>query len=165
MNLSKQEWWERFQKYYTEFPEVGLAVDLSRMNVSDEFFASMEPRAQKAFEEMDALEKGAIANPDENRMVGHYWLRAPQLAPSPALAKEISDTLASIKSFAADVHSGKIKPPTVGKFTQVLSIGIGGSALGPEFVADALGDPTADKLYIHFIDNTDPDGIERVLKS
>ena len=29
---------------------------------------------------MAALEKGAIANPDENRMVGHYWLRAPDLA-------------------------------------------------------------------------------------
>ena len=27
------------------------------------------------------LEKGAIANPDENRMVGHYWLRAPERAP------------------------------------------------------------------------------------
>ena len=28
-----------------------------------------------------ALEKGAIANADEKRMVGHYWLRAPELAP------------------------------------------------------------------------------------
>ena len=34
---------------------------------------------------MDALEKGAIANPDEDRMVGHYWLRAaPHMAPTPA---------------------------------------------------------------------------------
>ena len=77
MNLTKLQWWERFQKYYTEFPELGLAVDLSRMNVDDSFFAGMEPKIQKAFAEMDALEKGAIANPDEKRMVGHYWLRAP----------------------------------------------------------------------------------------
>ena len=44
----------------------------------------------------------------------------------------------------------------------MLSIGIGGSALGPEFVHDALGTP-ADKMAIHFIDNTDPDGMARVL--
>src|SRR6185312_16160505 len=75
MNYTKLQWWERFQKYYTEFPEIGLAVDLSRMNVDDEFFAGMEPRIQKALADMDALEAGAIANPDENRMVGHYWLR------------------------------------------------------------------------------------------
>ena len=60
-----------FPKYYTEFPELGLAIDLSRMNVDDAFFEAMEPRIQKAFTDMDALEKGAIANPDENRMVGH----------------------------------------------------------------------------------------------
>ena len=58
MNYSKQEWWDRFQKYNTEFPELGLAVDLSRMNVDDAFFAAMEPRMQKAFADMAALEAG-----------------------------------------------------------------------------------------------------------
>lgn len=35
----------------------------------------------------------------------------------------------------------QIKPPpssSAGRFTQVLSVGIGGSALGPQFVAEAL---------------------------
>src|SRR5712672_1107374 len=103
MNLSKQEWWERFQKYYTEFPEVGLTVDLSRMNVSDEFFARMEPRAQKAFEDMDAHEKGPIGNPDENRMVGHYWLRNPALAPTPEIRVEIEKTIVNIKEFTGKI--------------------------------------------------------------
>ena len=49
---------------------------------------------------MAEFEKGAIANPDENRMVGHYWLRAPELAPSPAIATEIRDNVARIKQFA-----------------------------------------------------------------
>src|SRR5207249_10372238 len=56
-------------------------------------------------------------------------------------------------------------PARAAKFTQMLSIGIGGSALVPEFVADALGQGAADKLQPHFIDNTDPDGMSRVLKS
>src|SRR5439155_79926 len=45
----------------------------------------------------------------------------------------------------------------------LLLIGIGGSALGPQFVANALGAPESDKLAIHFFDNTDPDGMDRVL--
>jgi glucose-6-phosphate isomerase len=161
--MNAPELWTRYKKYLCRVDSVGLSLDISRMTFDDAFFAKMEPAIQKAFTAMDALEKGAIANPDENRMVGHYWLRAPQLAPKPELSKEISDTLASIKTFAAAVHSGKIKPPTASRFSHVLSIGIGGSALGPEFVADALGEPLADKMYIHFIDNTDPDGIARVL--
>jgi glucose-6-phosphate isomerase len=162
MNYTKLQWWERFQKYYTEYPEVGLAVDLSRMNVPDEFFASMESRVKQALADMAALEKGAIANPDENRMVGHYWLRNPALAPALAIRREIEETTARIKDFAAKVHAGKIRGQG-GAFKNYLLIGIGGSALGPQFVAHALGDPSTDKLKPHFFDNTDPDGMERVL--
>jgi glucose-6-phosphate isomerase len=161
--MTSTELWNRYKKHLCRVDTVGLTLDISRMTFDDAYFAKMEPAIQKAYTAMDALEKGAIANPDEDRMVGHYWLRAPQLAPKPELAKEITDTLASIKTFAADVHSGKIKPPTVAQFSHILSIGIGGSALGPEFVADALGQPLSDKMYIHFVDNTDPDGIARVL--
>ena len=162
MNYTKLQWWERFQKYYTEFPEVGLAVDLSRMNVTDEFFAGMESRVQKALADMAALEKGAIANPDENRMVGHYWLRNPALAPTPEIRKEIEEATIQIKDFAAKIHTGKIRGKG-GTFKNYLLIGIGGSALGPQFVAHALGDPRTDKLKPHFFDNTDPDGMNRVL--
>jgi len=162
MTYTKLQWWERFQKYRTEFPQVGVAVDLSRMNVSDEFFAKMEAPAQKAFADMDALEKGAIANPDENRMVGHYWLRNPALAPTPDIRNEIEKTLANIKQFVADVHAGKIKGAG-GTFKNYLLIGIGGSALGPQFVAHALGDPRTDKIKPFFFDNTDPNGMDRVL--
>ena len=162
MNYSKQEWWQRFQKYYTEFSTLGLAVDLSRMNVDDEFFAKMEPRMQKAFAEMTSLESGAIANPDENRMVGHYWLRNPSLAPTPEIRREIEETVARIKDFAAKIHAGEIRGAG-GSFRNYLLIGIGGSALGPQFVAHALGNPKTDRLKPFFFDNTDPDGMERVL--
>jgi glucose-6-phosphate isomerase len=47
----------------------------------------------------------------------------------------------------------------------VLAIGIGGSALGPMFVGDALGNPAGDRMRVHFIDNTDPDGIARTLET
>src|SRR5262245_60525402 len=90
---------------------------------------------------MDALERGGLANPDEKRMVGHYWLRAPDLAPTPNITAEVRNTLAAIKRFAGAVHDGGIRTPAGVRFTQVLRLGIGGSALGPMFVADALGNP------------------------
>ena len=162
MNYSKLDWWKRFQKYYTEFPALGLTVDLSRMNVDDAFFAAMEPRMQRAFAQMAELERGVIANPDETRMVGHYWLRNPALAPTPAIRKEIEGTVDKIKEFCAKVHAARIEGAG-GPFKNYLLIGIGGSALGPQFVANALGDPRTDKLKPFFFDNTDPDGMDRVL--
>lgn len=134
------------------------------MNVDDKFFAEIEPRIQKAFSDMAALEKGAIANHDENRMVGHYWLRSPELAPTPQIQTEIKETLAGIKRFADQVHTGAIQG-VGGKFKNYLLIGIGGSALGPQFVAQALGHPRTDKLKPYFFDNTDPDGMERTVST
>lgn len=162
--MSSQELWQRFCRQLCHVESIDLTLDISRINLSDGELDKFEPAIQKAYADMEALEKGEIANPDENRMVGHYWLRAPALAPTAEIAAEIGDTLTHIKKFAADVHAGVIKPPKANRFSQVLSIGIGGSALGPMFVADALGDPTSDKMAVHFIDNTDPDGIARVLK-
>jgi glucose-6-phosphate isomerase len=162
MKLSNQQLWERFQKYYTEFPTIGLAMDLSRMALDDQFLAGMDSRMQKAFSAMDALEKGAIANPDENRMVGHYWLRNPALAPDIEIKSEIESTLSAIKRFAAQVHQGQIRGAR-GPFKNLLLIGIGGSALGPQFVSHALSHPLRDKLRLFTLDNTDPDGMDRTL--
>lgn len=153
--------WQRYQDWLYHHEELGFFLDISRVRFDDGFVETMLPRFEQAFKAMAALEAGAIANPDEQRMVGHYWLRNPELAPSPELKTEIVDTLNSIQDFASKVHGGVICPPTQGKFTDVLSIGIGGSALGPQFVAEALAAHQA-PLQIHFIDNTDPDGIDRV---
>lgn len=163
--MDAAELWKRYRQYFCRVESLDISLDISRMHFDDAFLASKEASMQRAFKDMDALESGAIANPDERRMVGHYWLRAPQLAPTKEIAREITGTLESIRQFAADVHAGKVKPPTAARFTQVLAIGIGGSALGPMFAGDALGNPSGDRMKMHFIDNTDPDGIARMLES
>jgi glucose-6-phosphate isomerase len=154
--------WTRFKTHFYHNADLGVSLDISRIPFPDDFLTSMEPKIQEAFTAMSALEGGAIANPDENRMVGHYWLRAPHLAPTPDLTNEITSTLAAIKDFTAKIHSGAISGPK-GKFKNLLVIGIGGSALGPQLVSHALGNPRKDKLAVHFFDNTDPDGIDYVL--
>ncbi|MDP8966336.1 MAG: glucose-6-phosphate isomerase [Cyanobacteriota bacterium] len=154
--------WQRYQDWLYYHEGLEFYLDVSRMRFDDAFVEAMRPKVEKAFKEMDALEKGAIANPDENRMVGHYWLRDSDLAPTTELRQEIIKTLEEIESFTQKVHSGAIHPSGTSKFTDVISIGIGGSALGPEFVAAALA-PLSPPLAIHFIDNTDPAGIDDVL--
>jgi glucose-6-phosphate isomerase len=154
--------WQRYQDWLYYHGGLELYVDVSRMRFDDAFVAAMQPKLEQAFADMTALENGAIANPDENRMVGHYWLRNADLAPDPALKQDIVGTLEQIQTFVRNVHGGTVKPPLAEKFTDILSIGIGGSALGPEFVAEALAAQDA-PMNIHFLDNTDPAGIDRVL--
>src|SRR4029077_9590964 len=155
--MASSSLWQRFQQYFLRYDDLDFSIDISRMKFPDDFFDKMRSKIDKAFAAMKELEAGAIANPDEKRMVGHYWLRNPALAPNKELRADIEETNARIKKFASDVHSGKIKTAADKKFAHVLLIGIGGSALGPQFIADALG-TSRDPMDIYFFDNTDPDG-------
>jgi glucose-6-phosphate isomerase len=160
--MDNHKLWQRYQDWLYYDEDLEFFLDISRISFDDAFVEEMQPKFAKAFKDIDALEAGAIANPDENRMVGHYWLRDPDLAPTPELRQDIIDTHNNILDFQQKVHSGTIHPPSGGKFTDILSIGIGGSALGPQFVAQALA-PADAPLAIHFIDNTDPAGIDAIL--
>ncbi len=162
--MTERDMWNRFQNRLCRCDAIGLSLDLSRIDFEDDFLSKMSGPAAAARSAMTALEGGAIANPDEQRMVGHYWLRDPGLAPDGALTEQILGTQERIKAFVAQVHNGQVKPKTAERFTEVLVVGIGGSALGPQFVSDALGDPDSDRMGIHFFDNTDPDGIDRTLR-
>ena len=154
--------WERFKNLYLHCEELGLSLDVSRMDFDETFLERMEPEVQRAFGEMRDLERGAIANKDEHRMVGHYWLRNAQMAPTEELKGAILKAVEAIKKFAAAVHGGSVSGDG-GKFENLLVIGIGGSALGPQFVSKALGCNKKERVKLHFIDNTDPDGIDNVL--
>ena len=153
--------WQSYNQNLLRFPELGFSLDLSLMDIGGDFPAAMTPKIAKAFADMRELEAGAIANPDEGRMVGHYWLRNPDLAPTPELREAITGPLAALKEFAAKVHSGEVRTPGGETFAQVLLIGIGGSALGPQLVSEALG--TDVRMPILFFDNTDPAGMDAVL--
>ncbi|MDD1608601.1 MAG: glucose-6-phosphate isomerase [Methylococcaceae bacterium] len=159
--MNNQELWQRYQDWLYFHESLGLYLDVSRMRFDTDFLATMQPKFTQAFQDMDALEAGAIANPDEHRMVGHYWLRHPELAPD-NLRHEIIAAVNQIEEFVAKIHNGSICPPNAPKFTDIIFIGIGGSALGPQFVAEALS-PDFPPLVTHFIDNTDPAGIDRIL--
>jgi len=160
--MDKKTLWQRYQNWLYYHQDLGLYLDVSRMRFDQDLVESLEAKFKNAFTAMEALEKGALANPDEQRCVGHYWLRDPELAPTPEFKEQIISVLEKIDTFTKQVQTGKIKPPLAPKFTNILSIGIGGSALGPQFVAEALGTDFP-LMSIHFIDNLDPLGIDKIL--
>jgi glucose-6-phosphate isomerase len=138
------------------------SVDATRMGVTEADLDAL-PWAD-AFAAMERLEAGAIANPDEVRQVGHYWLRAPDRAPTMGHAATIGETENAVRDFVSEVHEGSVTAEDGLPFTDALHIGIGGSALGPQLLVDALARPGRG-LRLHFVDNIDPDGIARVLSA
>jgi glucose-6-phosphate isomerase len=153
--------WQRFQALLWHDASQGFWLDVSRMALSQGDLESLSPRFDQAFAAMERLESGAIANPDEQRMVGHYWLRTPELSPDPAVAAHIATEVDRIETFARQVCSGGLEAPA-GRFSDVLWIGIGGSGLGPLLMIRAL-QQKGEGLPFHFLDNVDPEGIRRSL--
>ncbi len=152
--------WQHFNTATTRYSDLGFSLETSRLDLPESYISELSPRIEKAFADMADLEAGAIANPDENRMVGHYWLRNPELAPSEEIKTQITAPLAQLKKFAKNIHNGKVTAQG-NKFTTLLIVGIGGSALGPQLTYDALGKDS--KLQTYFADNTDPAGIDKII--
>ena len=147
--------WQRFCDLLWYDEQLGFWLDISRMAVEPSHLDQLRQPIANALAAMARLEGGAIANPDEQRMVGHYWLRAPELAPDPGITSHLRQELDRLEAFAEQVL-------TAGRFTDVLWIGIGGSGLGPVLMIRAL-QQQGRGLPFHFIDNVDPQGIRRCL--
>ncbi len=153
----------RYLRFRSVLEDPFVELDLGLAGLAEADVAALQAPLADALAAMRRLEDGSLANADEQRMVGHFWLRAPGLSPSTDIEQEIVRTLAAIEQFAAAVHAGRIAPPEGGAFTKVVLCGIGGSALGPMLLADVFGGPEA-PMTLCVLDNTDPDGIDRALE-
>lgn len=142
-------------------PGLGLALDLTRASLDARGLEALSGPCRTAIVSMDALEAGALANRDEQRAVGHYWLRAPALAPTPGVGAAIAAAVEDIRRFAIRVHDGLLLGAD-GPFEHVIHVGIGGSALGPQFLCESSS-TARDRLQVHFLDNADPDGVQDLL--
>ena len=131
----------------------GVELDFARLELPEGLADRYREPIGRALQEMAAVEAGEKVNTDEGRMVGHYWLRNPDLAPG-NLSVAITETQRSIEEFGRDVFSGR--------FSNILWIGIGGSGLGPQLLYDSLRVPGVTP-GMFFLDNTDPFGFQRTL--
>lgn len=146
--------WNKFKENFFIFKSIGTTIDISNLKLDSGYISTNQTMLDKALVDLQELEAGAIANPDENRMVGHYWLRTPELATA-EIRNEIEDLKKDIKAFAEEIHKS-------GKFKYLLLVGIGGSALGPQFINHALA-KTSDPLKLFVLDNTDPVGFKKTV--
>ncbi|MGS0726740.1 glucose-6-phosphate isomerase, partial [Shewanella sp. 0m-11] len=80
------------------------------------------------------------------------------------IVAEVQQTLAKMGEFVDSVTSGNWKGYTGKTITDVVSIGIGGSFLGPKIVSQALRPYWTNKLNCHFVANVDGTSITEKLK-
>jgi glucose-6-phosphate isomerase len=149
---------------FLRHPQVPHWLDATLSRVSEAELDALPWTA--AFTEMAEVEAGERVNSDEDRAVGHYWLRAPELAPTVGHARAIDAGLEQVRDLADAILSGAVTTPEGERFTDVIHLGIGGSTLGPNLLVDALAPAIPEEkgaLPVWFVDNTDPDGIERLL--
>lgn len=138
------------------FKAAGLEIDLRRLDLPDNLNTLHGPLLDRAVAQLHEIESGEPINTDENRPVGHYWLRNPELAPADESAS-IRKSWQCLEQFAVEHFSGASQ-----RFDAVLWVGIGGSSLGPQMIHQALrGDGPRPKMF--FFDNTDPAGFRRTL--
>ena len=156
--------WKRYCDLLFSDDSLGFWLDISRMDVEENDFKNLREDYCKAFDSVERLENGSIANFDEGRQVGHYWLRNPQIAPSQEITDSIANEIQDISKFGSSILNGEITNSYGKKFTDVFWIGIGGSGLGPLLINESFKRESIG-LNLHFLDNVDPEGISHKLNS
>ena len=105
---------------------------------------------------------GEKINASENRAALHTALRGkqPVTVDGADVMPQVRATLERMRAFCNSVRSGA----GGARFSDIISIGIGGSHLGPALVTQALA-PYADAgLRVHFVSNVDGAALQRTLK-
>ena len=147
--------WNKFCNYLWFDEQINIWLDISKINFNRDQISTLEERFINVFSSINELENGAIANIDERRQVGHYWLRNPSIAPNNLIKDQISNDIKEISEFGENILGGKIRNNKNQTFTDVLWIGIGGSGLGPLLITEAL-QKNSEGLNFSYIDNIDP---------
>ncbi|MBF6170088.1 glucose-6-phosphate isomerase [Nocardia blacklockiae] len=153
--------WEKYCTFLFADPSSGISVDVSGADFPISYPEAMAKPMARAFAAMAALEHGDIANADEGRRVGHYWLRAPARAPDRRTAAALENSWALLGGFADRVRTGELSG-VGGRFRNLIHVGIGGSATGVQMLCDAWRH-RSDDVCVQVLDNADPDGVDRVI--
>ncbi|WP_144210116.1 glucose-6-phosphate isomerase [Shewanella donghaensis] len=149
----------------------GLLLDYSKNRVDNDGLALLFKLAEEAnlSAKISAMFNGDIINNTEGRAVLHTALRSqPEqviMAEGENIVPEVQQTLAKMTQFVESVSQGEWKGYTGKTITDIVSIGIGGSFLGPKIVSQALRPYWQKGLSCHFVANVDASSICEKLKS
>lgn len=148
----------------------GLSLDYSRNRMTDDTLARLMALARSCGvpERTEAMFRGDHINVTEKRPALHVALRDSSGEPihvdGTNITPEVETTLNRMEQFVDDVLSKRWQGHTGKPFTDVVSIGIGGSFLGPKLVSEALRPYWHGQLSCHYVANIDGTQIAEVLR-
>ena len=172
--ISLKKWFaddpERVNKL--SFDVNDLHFDLSKNLVTDETVKDLVAlgHAVHLEERRDQMLKGVHINTTEDRAVLHSALRRPAsdegklIVDGQDCVKDVHEVLDRMYAFADQVRSGEWKGVTGKKIENVVSIGIGGSDLGPVMAYEALKPYLTGGIQVRYISNLDPNDAAEKLK-
>eukprot|EP00543_Licmophora_paradoxa_P009483 CAMPEP_0202475924 /NCGR_PEP_ID=MMETSP1360-20130828/93155_1 /ASSEMBLY_ACC=CAM_ASM_000848 /TAXON_ID=515479 /ORGANISM="Licmophora paradoxa, Strain CCMP2313" /LENGTH=721 /DNA_ID=CAMNT_0049103105 /DNA_START=605 /DNA_END=2771 /DNA_ORIENTATION=- len=152
----------------------GVYLDFSRQRATLETMDLLMDLAEKQDlkGKIDAMVNGEKINFTEERAVLHTALRTGRekigtvFVDGEDAVAEVYEVLDQIKAFTDGVRSGDIRGYTGKRLRNIISVGIGGSYLGPEFLHECLktepeGINSALGYSLRFLSNVDPVDVER----
>lgn len=157
---------DRFSHFSRE--AAGILIDFSKQKINDKTLELLFSLAKE--QELSAhfsdLFHGKFINQSENRLAWHPALRAPISERSEDVKKNIAHMSAIINA----LHTHSWRGFSGEAITDVVSLGIGGSYLGPAMATEALWrfqQPTANgnPLRVHFVANVHANALEKCLKT
>ena len=154
------------------FDVADFHIDLSKNLVTDQIIQDLVALAKAMHVEGRRAQmfSGVHLNTTEDRAVLHTALRRPVpdegelIVDGQDVVKDVHEVLDRMYAFANDVRLGKWQGVTGKKITDVVSIGIGGSDLGPVMVYEALKPYANAGIAVHYISNIDPNDAAEKLK-
>ena len=149
-----------------------LYFDLSKNLVTDETLKLLVDlgRACGIEERRDAMFSGEHINTTEDRAVLHTALRRPAsqkgelIVDGQDVVADVHEVLDRMYAFADRVRSGEWKGVSGKKIEHVVSIGIGGSDLGPVMVYEAMKPYLDAGIDCRYISNIDPNDMAEKVK-
>mmetsp|Transcript_51985 Transcript_51985/g.125378 ORF Transcript_51985/g.125378 Transcript_51985/m.125378 type:complete len:818 (+) Transcript_51985:1228-3681(+) len=190
--VSRTDEWKRLEAHKSEIEDIHLRDLLSDEERSNNMFAEHDgvyldysrqratlktldllqdlAKKQRLEERIKGMMSGEKINFTEKRAVLHTALRADRaeeiFVDGVNVVEEVHDVLDQIKTFSEGVRNGDIRGYTGKRLRNIISVGIGGSYLGPEFLHEVLktepeGVNSALGYNLRFLANVDPVDVER----
>lgn len=158
---------ERFQRFHISAK--GLNLDFSKNRITSDTLSLLAELAQerKLPKKINALFAGELVNQSEQRPALHTALRnfsdRPVIVDGKDVMPEVRTTLKRIEEFCWKIRRHQWRGYSNKPFTDVVSIGIGGSFLGPKLASAALKPYWDSRLNIHYLSNIDGSNITEIL--
>ena len=190
--VSKKPQWKRLEQHVAEIEQAhlrdllqdedrseamfaehdGVYLDYSRQRATSRTMKLLQnlAKTQRLEERIQDMVTGKKINFTEKRAVLHTALRAERseeiYVDGVNVVEEVHQVLDQIKYFTEGVRNGEILGYTGKRLRNIISVGIGGSYLGPEFLHEVLktepeGINSALGYNLRFLANVDPIDVER----